>query len=120
MKGRRDVVVFDAFLVERFLPTERRARRDGCPIGVSVGGHVGGECIPDIFLSSRRTLWTWPVTLTPRVGRKRKERKKRKKKGEKAKTPACVTGVHVDCCILGRFRHGDWPASQLAPAARVV
>ena len=79
MKGRRDVVVFDAFLVERFLPTERRARRDGCPIGVSVGGHVGGECIPDIFLSSRRTLWTWPVTLTPRVGRKRKEKKERKK-----------------------------------------
>ena len=37
LKGRRDVVVFDAFLVERFLPTERRARRDGCPIGVSVG-----------------------------------------------------------------------------------
>lgn len=61
-------------------------------------------------------------TWTSRVGRKRKEKEKeeRKKEGEKAKRPVCVTGVQVDCCILARFRHGDWPGFQLAFAGRVV
>ena len=52
--------------------------------------------------------------------KERKEKEERKKEGEKAKRPVRVTGVQVDCCILARFRHGDWPGFQLAFAGRVV